>query len=88
MSPKAKSKLKTTAVEELSFEQSFEELEEVVRQLEEGQPSLDEAIALFERGQALAARCQALLESAELRVQRVAPKADGYTLEDFDADEA
>jgi exodeoxyribonuclease VII small subunit len=72
----------------MTFEQAFQELEEIVRQLEGGQPALDEALALFERGQALAARCGALLDSAELKVRQLVPKEGGYELEDFEEAEA
>jgi exodeoxyribonuclease VII small subunit len=89
MSPKSKSKTKTAgAVEELTFEQAFQELEAIVRQLDEGQLALDESLALFERGQALAARCGTLLDSAELKVKQLAPKEGGYELEDFEGAEA
>ena len=81
MSPRPKTK---TVVEELSFEQAFEEMEHIVRQLEDGQLALDDSLALFERGQALSARCQALLETAELKVQQLVPKAGGYGLQPFD----
>jgi exodeoxyribonuclease VII small subunit len=54
---------------ELSYEQAFAELEEIVFSLEANQKSLEESIALFERGQSLALRCAALLEQAELRVR-------------------
>ena len=64
MSHRAKIK---APIEELSFEQAFEEMEQIVRQLEEGQLSLDDSLALFERGQALSARCQQLLETARER---------------------
>ncbi len=85
MSPKAKPK---TSVDDLTFEQAFDEMEQIVRQLEDGQLSLDESLALFERGQALSARCQALLETAELKVQQLVPKAGGgYGLEPFEAPE-
>ena len=81
MSPRPKPK---TTVEELSFEQAFDEMEQIVRQLEEGQLSLDDSLALYERGQALSARCQQLLETAELKVQQLAPKSGGYGLQPFD----
>ncbi len=85
MSPKAKPK---TSVEELTFEQAFDEMEQIVRQLEDGQLSLDESLALFERGQALSARCQALLETAELKVQQLVPKAGGgFGLQPFEPPE-
>jgi exodeoxyribonuclease VII small subunit len=85
MSPKAKSKTKAVeAVTELTFEQAFQELEEIIRQLEAGQLALDGALLLFERAQALAARCGALLDSAELKVRQLVPKEGGYELEDFE----
>jgi len=85
MSPKAKSKTKAVeAVNELTFEQAFQELEEIIRQLEAGQLALDGALLLFERGQALAARCGALLDSAELKVRQLVPKEGGYELEDIE----
>jgi len=85
MSPKAKSKTKAVeAVNELTFEQAFQELEEIIRQLEAGQLALDGALLLFERAQALAARCGALLDSAELKVRQLVPKEGGYELEDIE----
>ena len=83
MSPKAKPK--TLLVDALSFEEALAELDETVRQLEAGELPLDEALALFERGQLLSARCQSLLQAAELKVQQLAPQpGGGYTLEPFD----
>jgi exodeoxyribonuclease VII small subunit len=70
MSPR---KNKPEPVDELSFEQAYQELEELVRQLEAGALALDESLALFERGRALAARCQAALDAAELKVQTLTP---------------
>jgi exodeoxyribonuclease VII small subunit len=69
------------AAEKLSFEESFRELETIVRRLEGADLSLDESLRLFERGQALAARCGALLDAAELKVRQIAP---GGELVDFD----
>ena len=56
---------------EESFESVYKRLEEVVRQLDEGGLTLDESIGLYEQGMQLAQRCQALLETAELRVTRL-----------------
>jgi exodeoxyribonuclease VII small subunit len=63
--------------DELTFEAAFQELEETVRHLEDGELTLDEAIALFERGQALARLCDEKLEQAELRVDQLLPDAGG-----------
>lgn len=68
-------------IEELSYEQSFAELEKIVGQLEGDLANLDQALQLFERGQALAKHCAALLEKAELKVQEL---TDGGELQDFE----
>ena len=63
---------KTTLLdEELTYEQAFAELEEIISALETGEHTLDEAIAKYERGQALARFCARLLDKAELKVQQL-----------------
>ena len=57
--------------QELSFEQAYARLEDIVTRLEAGDLSLDESVALYEEGQRLARRCGALLDTAELRVQQL-----------------
>ncbi len=57
-----------TEIEQQTFEAVYTQLEDTVRQLEEGGLPLDEAIALFEEGMRLAQRCRELLDGAELRV--------------------
>ncbi len=59
-------------IHELTYEEAFEELEQIVRRLEEEAHSLETALQLYERGQALAAHCRRLLEQAELKVQQIA----------------
>jgi exodeoxyribonuclease VII small subunit len=59
-------------VEELTYEEALAELETIVFALEDEQNPLEESMKLFERGQALAARCSALLEAAQLKVQKLA----------------
>jgi exodeoxyribonuclease VII small subunit len=59
-------------VEELSYEEALNELEGIVESLEDGQSQLEESMKLFERGQALVTHCGALLESAQLKVQKLA----------------
>jgi exodeoxyribonuclease VII small subunit len=56
------------SVEEMTFEQAFQALQETVTQLETGELALEDTLALYEHGQALARRCQDLLDQAELRV--------------------
>ena len=62
-------KIPTTPVDELTYEQAFEELEGVVAALESETLTLEQAIALYERGQQLTRRCTGLLDSAELRIR-------------------
>jgi exodeoxyribonuclease VII small subunit len=56
---------------ELTFEQAREQLEEIVRRLEDGRTSLDDALALWERGEALYEICRAKLDGAEARVEEL-----------------
>ncbi|GAB4538803.1 MAG: hypothetical protein Fur002_02880 [Anaerolineales bacterium] len=65
----AKSKSTLKNVEDLTYEEALTELEVIVSALEDEQNPLDESLKLFERGQALVQRCNALLESAQLKVQ-------------------
>ena len=68
---------KTKAIQDLTYEQAFQELGEIVRQLEQGELPLEQTLKLFERGQGLAARCSDLLEQAEVRFRTLAPDAAG-----------
>jgi exodeoxyribonuclease VII small subunit len=58
-------------INELSFEQAYSQLEEVVAKLESGEMSLEESVKLFEQGKQLASHCQSLLDKAELRVKKL-----------------
>lgn len=53
------------------FEKSIGELETLVESLENGDVSLKEALDQFERGVNLSQRCQAMLQSAELRIEQL-----------------
>jgi len=55
----------------LSFEQALAELEKIVAELESGQAPLEQSIAMYERGAVLKAHCEARLEAARLRVERI-----------------
>lgn len=68
----AKSKSTQKPVEELTYEEALAELEGIVDSLEGDQNPLEDAMKLFERGQSLVVRCGALLESAQLKVQKLA----------------
>ena len=61
----------------LSFESAMKELEQIVDRLEKGNVELEESIAIYARGEALKARCEALLKSAEQKIQKITLGADG-----------
>ncbi|HEX2818366.1 MAG TPA: exodeoxyribonuclease VII small subunit [Phenylobacterium sp.] len=61
----------------LSFEQALAELEQIVGRLESGQAPLEASIAMYERGAALKAHCEARLEAARLRVEKIVVSAGG-----------
>jgi exodeoxyribonuclease VII small subunit len=60
-----------TDIASLSFEQALAELERIVGQLETGQAPLEDSIALYERGALLKAHCEARLETARLKVEKI-----------------
>ncbi len=64
-------------VGKLSFERAIEELELIVKRLEDGKVPLEESVAIYERGEALKRRCEDLLKQAEARVQKITLDANG-----------
>lgn len=58
-------------VRSLSFEQAVGELETIVASLERGDVALDKSIEIYERGEALKKHCEALLNAAESRIEKI-----------------
>ena len=56
-----------------TFEELQRELEEIVTRLERGDVPVDEAIELFRRGEEVYKACVERLQSAELRIEELAP---------------
>lgn len=52
-----------------SFEQSLEQLQAVVRELESGQLTLEQSLTRYEQGVANLRRCYSTLQSAEQRIR-------------------
>ena len=65
------------------FEDSMEELEKLVEQMEQGEISLEESLKAFERGIKLTRTCQQALQEAEQKVQILLEKNGQQTLEPF-----
>ena len=61
----------------LPFERAIEELESIVKRLEEGKVPLEESVLIYERGEALKRRCEELLRQAEARVDKITLDASG-----------
>lgn len=75
----------TNNVTDLSFEQAMQELEVLVRRLEEGRLPLEEAIQAYERGTLLKNHCETKLQAAKLRVDQVVVNGTGeISLTPFD----
>jgi len=64
-------------VKKMPFERAIEELESIVKRLEEGKVPLEESVAIYERGEALKTRCDELLRQAEARVEKITLDASG-----------
>jgi exodeoxyribonuclease VII small subunit len=64
-------------VTQLSFEKAIEELESIVKRLEEGKVPLEESVAIYDRGESLKRRCEELLRQAEARVEKITLDASG-----------
>jgi exodeoxyribonuclease VII small subunit len=67
----------TADIKKLTFERAIEELETIVKRLEEGKVPLEESVAIYERGEALKRRCEELLRLAEARVEKIRLDAGG-----------
>jgi exodeoxyribonuclease VII small subunit len=71
---------------EASFETCLDELEKVVKELENGDLPLERSLKLFERGIGLSDACRKQLEAAETRVETLIRKEGGVTAEPFRPD--
>ena len=61
----------------MSFEDALRALEDVVRRLESGEVPLEESISLYERGEQLRRHCQARLDAAQARIEKIVAGPDG-----------
>jgi exodeoxyribonuclease VII small subunit len=67
--------------EEMTYEEAFQELKDLVERLESQDLQLEEGLALFERGQSLAKRCEQLLEEAEIKIKQITVSDSGEVVE-------
>ena len=74
-----------TKEKELTFEESLEKLENIVKKLESGEVPLDDAINEFNEAMLLAKSCDEKLKSAEEAITKIV-NSDG-SLSDFKVEE-
>lgn len=74
-------------MEQLTFEQAMQRLEEIVSLLEDGKAPLDQSMALFEEGTKLSAYLSKLLDTAEQKVTMVTVQDGAETEVPFDTQE-
>jgi exodeoxyribonuclease VII small subunit len=82
---------KSAPLETITFENALQELEGIVASLERGEVSLDDAITAFERGTQLKSHCQARLEEARMKVEKIKVPAAGVapdSASDLDLDKS
>ena len=75
------------SMEDLTFEQAMQRLEEIVSLLEDGKPPLNESMALFEEGTKLSAYLSQLLDTAEQKVTMITVRDGAETEIPFDTQE-
>ena len=64
-------------IAQLSFEAALKRLEEIVSTLEGGEASLDASIELYEEGERLKQQCEARLQAAQARIEKIQFGRDG-----------
>lgn len=64
-------------IEKMEFETALQELEEIVKKLEDGKSSLKDAVALYERGILLKKHCDKILEEVQLKLNKISCDKDG-----------
>lgn len=66
----------------MTFEQSMQRLEQIVRAMERGDAPLEESLKLFQEGTELVRNCNTLLENAQLQVKKIMTASDGTPVEE------
>ena len=69
------------AEQETSFEAALKRLDEIVRQMEQGNSSLEDSLRLFEEGTDLVRQCGAQLDQEEQKIVRLMKGPDGMPVE-------
>ena len=70
-------------MEEKNFEQSMQDLEKIVTELEKGDLNLDESVKKFEEGMKISKQCNNMLEKAEKKITILLEKDGELEEKDF-----
>lgn len=71
-------------IRQLTYEQAYEQLQDIVQQIEQGQVGLEESVARYEDSMKLIAHCRRILQQAEQKVLALQQNSQGQpTLEPF-----
>ena len=65
----------------MTFEQSMQRLEQIVRTMERGDAPLEESLKLFQEGTDLVRNCNQLLENAQLQVKMIMAGPNGQPVD-------
>jgi exodeoxyribonuclease VII small subunit len=71
------------AQNELSYEEAYQQLEQVLQALESGDLALEQSLKLYELGATLTTYCARKLDEAELRVRQWQPGDHTTGLDDW-----
>jgi len=70
------------------FEEYLSKLENIVKQLEEGDLSLDDSVKLYEEGMSISKLCLEKLDSTKQKIEELVIKGeDKYSLKNFTAND-
>lgn len=72
---------------EKSFEESMQELEKIVQELENNNLNLDESVKKFEEGMEISKKCNKILEEAEKKITILLENNGEIEEKDFKAEE-
>ncbi len=85
MAKKAGKRYSDEDIAQLSYEQAYDQLQEIVQQIEQGQVGLEESVARYEDAMKLIAHCRRILKQAEQKVVQLQQTSQGHvSLEPFE----
>lgn len=58
-------------IKNLSFEEALQELETIIKKMENGEVKLSDSVSLYERGIALKNHCEEVLKLAKLKIEKI-----------------